>query len=111
MIVKDIEYRNRKLLDVAHKINECQLQIPGVCQGWSEEGCEPAHANNWHPVYGKGGARKAHDNFFAAGCHACHFELDQGRNLSNEERHEYWRIGHARTLLEMFRRGFVKVGG
>jgi len=109
MIAKDIEYRNRKLLDLAHKINECQVQIPGVCIGWSDHGCEPAHANNWHPVYGKGGSRKAHDCFFSAACRPCHSAIDQGSKLDNEERHHYWQIGHERTLLELFRRGYLKV--
>lgn len=109
MIAKDIEYRNRRLLDLAHGINECTLQIPGVCIGWSDHGCEPAHANNWRPEYGKGGARKAHDCFFAAACHACHVEIDQGKRLDNEERHEYWRRGQSRTLLALFRAGKLTV--
>lgn len=109
MIAKDPEYRNRKLLDLAHKIQECQLQIPGICIGWSDHGCEPAHANAWHPVYGKGMSRKAHDIYTCASCHPCHVALDRSGKLSGEEKHELWRIGHSRTLLELFRRGYLKV--
>lgn len=109
MIAKDPEYRNRKLLDLAHKIQECQLQIPVVCIGWSDHGCEPAHANNWRPVFGKGGSRKAHDCYFAAGCNPCHRELDQGKRFTGEEKFEFWSRGHDRTLLELFRRGYLKV--
>ena len=109
MIAKDREYRNSALLDLAHQIQECQLQLPEVCEGFSEHGCEPAHANNWRSVFGKGGARKAHDCFFAAACHPCHAELDQGRRFDADEKFEYWSRGHDRTLLELFRRGLLKV--
>lgn len=109
MIAKDVEYRNRKLLDLAHRMQQCQLRIPGVCIGHSEHGCEPAHANNWRQTFGKGGARKAHDCFFAAACHPCHVALDQGNKLTGEEKFEYWSRGHNRTLLALFRNGWIKV--
>lgn len=109
MIAKDPEYRNRKLLDLAHKLTDCQLQLPGICAMYSEHGCEPAHANNWHPVYGKGGARKAHDIYHCAACHNCHAALDQGKDLSNKDRQFYWDIGFKRTMLEYLRRGWLKV--
>lgn len=102
-----MNFRNRRLLDLAHEINECTLQVPGVCRGYTPEGCEPVHAN-WSE-YGKGGALKAHDPYFAAGCHCCHVEIDQGRRLSGEERKEYWRRGFERTVLLLWQHELVRV--
>jgi len=100
-------YRNRKLLDLAHRVHECQVQIDGVCIGYSPHGCEPAHAN-WSE-YGKSMGRKADDVYHAAACHACHAELDQGKQLSREERLDYWRRGFERTMLYYFRQGWLRI--
>lgn len=102
-----MNYRNRNLLDLAHRVNECQIQIPGICIGYSVEGCEPAHSN-WG-VHGKGGALKAHDHFHAASCHPCHAAIDQGRVLSEEDRKHYWQRGFERTLTLYFANGWLKV--
>lgn len=67
-------YRNRPLLDLAHRIETCQN-----CKATCRPGCEPAHSNE--PEHGKGTGLKAHDCFFAALCHACHAWYDnQGGN-------------------------------
>jgi len=95
-------YRNRKLLDLAHEVTECQ-----AC-GKYTPGCEPAHAN-WQ-IYGKGGALKAHDCFHAAMCHDCHAELDQGNTMSREEKHDRWHRAHIQTMLLYFKNGWIKVG-
>ena len=95
-------YRDRELLDSVYQI-DCQLQLP-CCEGGPGE---PAHSNQSR--HGKGGAIKAHDIFIAAGCRACHRELDQGRSMSREEKFEVWQRAHERTLLELFRRGIVGV--
>jgi hypothetical protein len=100
-------YRNRRLLDLAHRVQECQLRIPGVCVGHSVDGCEPAHSNQSR--HGKGGAMKAHDIFHAAACHWCHAELDQGKKLSREERRNYWQDGFERTWLLYLKQGWLKV--
>ncbi|GAB4059246.1 hypothetical protein [Uliginosibacterium sediminicola] len=100
-------FRDRDLLDLAHDINECTLQLPGVCTGYSPHGCEPAHSN--FSIHGKGARIKAHDNFHAASCHACHAELDQGRRFTYEQKMEYFVRAHERTMLEYFRRGWVGV--
>jgi len=106
-IPKNIPYRNRRLLDLAHGINECQIRIPTVCTGYTVEGCEPAHSN-W-AEHGKGAHRKADDCFFAASCHACHAELDQGKRLSRELRQEFWARGHFRTMRLLWLRELIKV--
>jgi hypothetical protein len=94
-------YRNRTLLDLAYSL-ECQVQLPGVCEGGIGE---PAHSNQSR--HGKGGGIKAHDCFIAAACRACHRELDQGRTMDRDEKFEAWQRAHERTLLELFRRGLI----
>lgn len=95
-------YRDRDLLDSVYEI-ECQFGLP-CCEGGQGE---PAHSNQSR--HGKGGSIKAHDCFVAAGCRACHRELDQGRTMSREEKFEAWQRAHERTLLELFQRGIVGV--
>jgi hypothetical protein len=92
-------YRNRKLLDLAH-------QLPCQCCGRGEAS-EPAHSN-FHQ-HGKGMSIKAHDVFFAALCHDCHRELDQGKSMTFDKRFDMWQRAHDKTLLEIFRRGLVRV--
>lgn len=98
-----MNYRDRKLLDLAYELG-CQLQLPGICEGGPGE---PAHSNQSR--HGKGGALKAHDCFFASACRSCHREIDQGRAMSREEKFDVWQRAHERTLLELFRRGLVVV--
>lgn len=99
-------YRSRRLLDRCHALTECTVQIPSVCIGESPDGLEPAHANwSWA---GKGRGIKADDCYIAAACHNCHVAIDQGKDLSREEREWYWFRGYARTMGEFFRRGWIK---
>lgn len=100
-------YRNRKYLDLAHRVTECQVQIPGICEGYTPDGCEPAHSN--HQAHGKGIGHKAHDIYHAASCHSCHAEIDNGTALSREAKTHYWQAGFERTLLHYFHMGWLKV--
>ena len=100
-------HRDRAFLDLAHRVHECQLRLPGVCRGYSTEGCEPAHSNQLR--HGKGRGIKADDFRHAASCHACHAELDQGRRFSREEKRELWQEGWERTMELYFRAGWVRV--
>jgi hypothetical protein len=102
-----VTYRNRKLLDLAHRVNYCTLRIPGVCSVYSAEGCEPAHSNS--QAHGKGTGLKASDIYHAAACPACHREIDSGRQLSREEKREYWRQGFERTMALYFENNWVCV--
>ena len=97
-----MNYRNRKLLDLAYQI-DCTLQLPG-CDGGPGE---PAHANSHR--YGKGGAMKAHDCYFASACRSCHRELDQGRTMNREEKMETWQRGYERTQLALWQLGLIGV--
>lgn len=105
-------YRNRALLDLAHKMDQCQN-----CGVSTPEGCEPAHSNL--SEHGKGKGLKAHDAFFAALCHQCHAWADNqgghgkdptGTYLNNPEakREMFVRAMH-KTWLHLFQRGWLKV--
>lgn len=99
-------FRSRKLLDLAHSMHDCTLQIPGVCSGYSPEGCEPAHGPK--SMLGGGMGCKS-DDVFAAACHACHAALDQGKDLTRDERQWFWLRGAARTWARLMETGKVVV--
>lgn len=107
MIAKTPRYENRALLDLAHRVNDCQIEVPEVCIGYSPDGCEPCHSNS--SIHGKGAARKADDFWHAAGCHACHVEIDQGSRLTQEERQNYMDAGIRRTFRLYFVNGWLRV--
>ena len=97
-------FRCRRLLDAVREL-PCQFQIPGVCEGGV--GSDPAHSNQQR--HGKGKSMKAHDCFIAAGCRACHREVDQGMRLSRDDRIHYWQVAHDRTMLLLWQRGIIRV--
>jgi len=90
-------YRNRKLLDLAHRVNDCQFRLPG-CQRYAVDGCEPAHSNQL--VHGKGKGFKASDDQHVASCHRCHMVYDgqAGLVLPRTEAVRLFDIGRARTF-------------
>jgi hypothetical protein len=98
-----VSYRNPKALSHARG-QECQLQIPGVCNG-NHETVVACHSN-FHE-HGKGKSSKAHDYAIAYGCSACHAWLDAGPAERHEKRDAfYW--GWCRTLDILFRAGILK---
>ena len=100
-------YRNRKFLDLAHKMNECMLCLPGVCEGYSPEGLEPAHSNMM--IHGKATGQKSHDCFFVASCRSCHHELDHGNSLDREGKQLHWYQGYSRTMLYLFENNLINI--
>lgn len=96
-------YENRDLEKLCYEL-ECQLRLPGICEGGIGE---PCHAN-WG-VYGKGKSIKAHSIFVASGCRACHRELDQGSTLSGEARRHYWEAAFVATQVALWSGGFIAV--
>lgn len=103
--------RSRKLLDLAHRVQECTN-----CQAWSEHGCEPAHENGI--AAGKGQSIKSQDNRHSALCHACHVWYDSGSvgmDPSNmywptaDDKREMYMRAHLRTFDLYFREGWLKV--
>ena len=85
----------------------CFIAVAGVvCKGQ----VVPCHGNaSW---LGKGTGIKAGDAV-AAGCQACHHEIDNGKRLTRAEAQWYQMRGFMRTYLEAVRRGCVtfSVGG
>ena len=59
-----------------------------------------AHSNQLRD--GKGRGLKAHDYRIAALCFTCHTELDQGKNLSKEQRVQMWEEAHRKTVGWLF---------
>ncbi len=98
-------HRNRALLNLAYQL-PCTLRIEGVCQGGMGE---PCHSNQSR--HGKGGAMKAHDHYFAAGCRACHVEIDQGVRLTREEKFDIWQRGYEMTQDMLWEKGLICVAG
>lgn len=102
-------YRNRRLLDAAHQVQECQN-----C-GRFTEGCEPAHSNLGE--HGKAVSMKSADCYFACLCHTCHSWLDQGHGMdptgtfdgTREDKAAMWRRAYDKTVLLLWSRGMVKV--
>jgi len=92
--------RSRKLLDLAHTVNECTN-----CGTWTQ-GCEPAHENGI--AAGKGQSIKGHDNRHAALCHVCHIWYDSGP-ATREEKADMWNRAHKRTFDLYWSRGLLKV--
>ena len=74
------------------------------CQHCGQEGFTQAAHSNW-AEHGKGKGIKASDEFTAALCLKCHYELDQGKHLSKEQRIEMWENAHKRTKAELIRLG------
>jgi len=77
-------YRNRRLLNLAHSINQCQFQLP-TCIGYQGHGCEPIHSD--HIEHGKGIGIKADDDQHVAGCHECHLYYASGNIPKSERKH------------------------
>jgi len=94
-------YRNRKLLDLAHLVPRCMN-----CNRSTPGGCEPAHANGAR--YGKGMSIKSHDVFAASLCHDCHAWLDQGP-APRAEKLEMWQEAFERTILYYFQQEWIGV--
>lgn len=99
---REPRYENRKLLDLAHRIQECVN-----CGYFSEHGCEPAHENGLEA--GKGMSTKSHDGRHAALCHSCHVWYDIGHSRALGDKQEMWNRAHKRTFDIYWRNGWIKV--
>jgi len=62
-----------------------------------------------HRNEGKGMARKTDDALTAALCDECHSEIDQGRDLTREERRSRIDAAILKTIAELARRGLIAV--
>lgn len=91
-------YRNKKLLELVRNFpcQHCGIQDGTIVA---------AHSNQLRD--GKGRGIKASDYRIASLCFKCHSELDQGKNLSKEQRVEMWEEAHRRTIAELFEQGML----
>ena len=94
-------FRSQKLL-VA--VRDLPCQWPGC---GAQDGTVCAAHSNWLSE-GKGRGLKASDAAIAALCHRCHSDLDQGRQMTREERRAGWLEAHASTLRALIERGYLE---
>jgi len=95
-----LNYRNKKLLEIARKLPCCHC-------GREDGTVVAAHSNQLRD--GKGKSIKSSDFRIASLCFACHSELDQGKNLSKQERVEMWEEAHRKTIGLLFENGYLEV--
>jgi hypothetical protein len=72
---KTPRHKNAHLRDMAQG-RDCLMRVPGTCN--FDSTTTVACHSNWSHLGGKGGARKADDEYTVWGCSACHGWLDQG---------------------------------
>ena len=60
---------------------------------------QAAHSNQMQ--HGKGRGIKSSDEYTAALCLKCHYEIDQGKELSKEERQRKWHHAHIATIAKL----------
>ena len=87
MIEKHQYVRSKKLLKMVASLD---------CQACGSGHMVQAAHTNWGG--GKGRGIKADDNQVAALCQKCHYEVDQGKDLSKEERQKMWTDAHKATI-------------
>ena len=84
-------YRNPKLLAMARECPVCMH-----CGKSNHDDVVAAHSNQLRD--GKGRGLKAHDYRIAFLCYVCHLDLDQGKNMSKQERVEMWEEAHRKSI-------------
>lgn len=95
-----MNWRNKKLLETVR-------EFPCSYCGNSDGTVCAAHSNQLRD--GKGKGIKSHDYRIAALCHNCHYQLDQGMQLSKQERQDMWEEAHRTTMGWLFHSDKVKV--
>jgi hypothetical protein len=97
MSFKKYEYvRSKELLK---KVASLDCQICG-----SGNFVQAAHSN-WVDLGGKGRGIKASDEYTAALCMSCHYDIDQGSKWSKDERKLAWKVAHYKTVQLLVHRG------
>jgi len=93
-------YRNKRLLEAVR-------EAPCMHCGARDGTVVAAHSNQLRD--GKGRGIKAHDYRIAALCFRCHSELDQGHQMSREERLNMWEHAHRATVGWLFDSDLISV--
>lgn len=91
-------YRNKDLLHVIHKL-KCVN-----CENWYSQA---AHANLQE--FGKGMGTKASDAAIMALCPVCHTSLDQGKDMSKQQRRDMQFECIAKTYVQLMEQGLIVV--
>ena len=71
-------------------------ELPCMSCGIQNGTIVACHSNQ--SKHGKGMGIKAPDSLVAALCSTCHYELDNGRKLSKEERRHLWDQAYIKTM-------------
>ena len=96
MFPKQSYIRNQKLLKIVANL---PCQSCGI-----DNGVQAAHSN-WSEWGGKGKSIKSSDEYTAALCLKCHYEIDQGAHLSKDERKQMWLKAHVATVKTLSEQG------
>lgn len=87
----------------SEKLRRAVADLP--CQHCGRYGCtQAAHRNE-----GKGMGLKTSDALLAALCADCHRELDQGKDMSREERRDMWNRACIKTYQALMETGVLRV--
>lgn len=97
-----MNYRNKKLLNLAKECPYCML-----CNRLNRGDVVAAHSNQLKD--GKGMGIKAHDYRIAYLCHQCHAEIDQGHEMNKAMRQLNWETAHRNTIGWLFENGHLGV--
>jgi len=74
------------------------------CQNCYMEGqTQAAHSNL--AEHGKGRSIKASDEYVAALCQKCHYELDQGNKLNKEQKRDLFMLALQKTVCRLVEQG------
>lgn len=95
-MLKEPTYRSARWLSAVRSLENCVL-----CGSY---GVQAAHRNE-----GKGMGQKVDDCLTAALCVACHTEIDNGPNMTLEERRQMMDKAILKTVAALARRGLLKV--
>jgi hypothetical protein len=100
MFQKQKYFRSKKHLKLVASL---PCQVCGI-----ENQTQAAHSN-WAKLGGKAKSLKASDEYTAALCLKCHYEIDQGKDMSKEERQEMWEQAHIATVKKLYIQGLWPV--
>jgi hypothetical protein len=89
-------YRNKRFL-------EKMREYP--CAACGSDNSVAAHRNE-----GKGMGMKVSDALVTPLCVRCHYELDQGKEMSREERRDFWNRAYINNIQRMIESGDLKLG-
>lgn len=94
-VTKTQAHRSQAIRDMAEG-RPCLLMFPDICN--RDSSTTVAAHSNWSDIGGKGGARKADDEYTVWGCSACHTMLDSGSHLTKAEKRASFAAAHQRQV-------------